>query len=267
MRKRLQKLGLIGLLMVLALPLQSKSVLKVKGAARITYASGIANVRKSQIVGPGRVIFTGKNGRVAMAFADGSRIRVGPNSHFKLIKYNPGTRSIVGRLSKGRVWSRVKKNKNNKVIIRGRYSTAAVLGTTWNFDVSDTSTKTTVLEGSVGVHRPFETISDENPDALMQQTPQPLFPTPAAPGTSNTLSPPTEIASPVHEIAPPIKVVPGPYEVSKEQWLEIVQNQSIEMGANGIASIEQIDPQKWANKDPWFQWNQDMDKNAVNDTE
>src|SRR5690606_34694234 len=116
-------------------------------------------------------------------------------------------------------------------------------------EVTDQTTQTAVFNGSVGIHRP-EDKADEN---LMDSLPP--MNTPEAVQTNHTGA----FQAPV-EIPPPMKAIPGPVEVSMEQWLEIVKNQQITMQDGGKATIQEFDPVKMTQQDEWFRWNQQMDK-------
>jgi hypothetical protein len=161
------------------------------------------------------------------------------------------------KLDKGRVYNNVKPGQGSRVIVRTRYSTATVLGTIYDTALGGLSSKTTVVHGSVGVRLP-ENDAIENIFDKLPELPKPT-PTPASDGGFTA---PTVVENPVHEIQLPLRVVPGPYEVSRDQWLQIVENQQISMGEDGKAQITQIDQAQLQKIDEWFRWNRQMDAQA-----
>lgn len=251
---------LMGLLILSPL-LMAPQTLRVKAGGRVTHVSGNASVKKGQLVKPGQAVTTGSNGRVELTFSDGSRLRIGPASHLLLISDNPATKQTLAQLQKGRVWNQVRPTPNKKMVIRARHSVAAVLGTTFAMEVRPTQTQTTVVKGSVGIHRPFGEAEASSAD-IFGKTPASFpSPTPAAP--QQPLSPPKPIDSPVYEIPSPVRVIPGPVEVSLEQWLQIVENQEIIMGEEGKAEVRTLDPVQRKQSDAWFLWNTQMDAQPV----
>lgn len=255
--KKTYGLGLGTLLLLLPLLLGAKTV-SVSGSSRVSFVSGSANVKAAQLVNPGYRVRTGSTGRVVLAFANGHRLRVGPNSDLVLISYNPQKRHTLIGLTKGRVWNNVKPKSGNRVVVRGRHATAAVMGTIYDIEVSDQETTTRVIEGNVGVRRPEDEASNTIFDHLPALSDIAEQDTNNAPQTA--FAPPVEIANPVHEIPSPVTVVPGPYEVSLDEWLQIVENQQISMRSDGKARIETIDPAALQQSEEWFRWNRQMDK-------
>lgn len=235
--------------------LMSARTVAISQYARVSYVSGRANVRAAQLVSPGNWVRTGSNGRVVLAFSNGHRLRVGPASHIKLVSYRPKSKQTLVHVNKGKVWNRVR--RGHRVVVRTRHSTATVLGTAYNIDTQDTQTRTQVFDGSVGVTR-----AENQPEQeLFQQLPALRShpdKTPAAPQTGFTA--PTEVKLNVHEIPLAVSVIPGPYAVAQDQWLEIIKNQEITMQTDGEANIRQIDPKALVQSDEWLRWNQTMDQ-------
>lgn len=250
------RLGLICLFVVLAGLLSSATNLTVTSAGRVTYVAGVVNVRMSQLVGPGYRLRTGNNGRVELTFANGHRLRIGPMSDLLLVAKPQQTKTLL-HLNQGRVWNNVKPGAGNNVVVRTKYSTASVLGTIYDTTLGGLSSKTTVLHGSVGVHRP----ENEPVENLFESVP--ALPSPTPTPKSNSFQAPTVIANPVHQVQSTIRVVPGPYTVSQDQWLQIIENQQVSMAADGKADIRTVDPAELQKTDEWFRWNQQMDAKAA----
>ncbi len=234
--------------------LMSARTVAISKYARVSYVTGKANVRASQLVAPGNWIRTGSNGRVVLAFANGHRLRIGPATHIKLVSYRPQNKQTLVQVDKGKVWNRVK--PGHRVVVRTRHSTATVLGTAYNVNTQETQTQTQVFDGSVGVTR-----AENQPEQeLFKQLPG-LHAQPAnTPPTPAAFTAPTEVKLDIHELPLAVTVVPGPYAVAQDQWLEIIKNQEITMQTDGQADIRQIDPKALVQSDEWLRWNQTMDQ-------
>lgn len=235
--------------------LMSARTVAISQYARVSYVTGNANVRASQLVSPGNWIRTGSNGRVVLAFSNGHRLRIGPATHIKLVSYRPEKKQTLVHVNKGKIWNRVK--PGHRVVVRTRHSTATVLGTAYNVNTQENQTQTQVFDGSVGVTR-----AENQPEQeLFQQLPalHSLLPK-TAPTPQAAFTAPSEVKLNVHEIPLAITVVPGPYAVAQDQWLEIIKNQEITMQTGGEANIRQIDPKALVQSDEWLRWNQTMDQ-------
>lgn len=255
----------IAVLVACSAPWAESKTVGVKTGALVTQLVGnnqlIAGgktypLKTRQVVSPGHRIKTGANGRAELTFADGTRLRLGPVTDLTLVYQNPSQNHTITRLNQGKAWNNVKPGGNKKFVTQGRHSTNAVLGTVYDVEVNVSVTISNVFHGNVGVHRPFE--DEDNPETIIESTPKQFEPTPQA---TAGFGPPRQIENPVHEVPPPMKVIPGPYAVSLDQWLQIVENQRIEMNADGKASVTEFDLDELVKKNEWIRWNQLLDKN------
>jgi len=113
----------------------------------------------------GSIIRTGADGRATLRWADGTTLRVGPNSTLTIDKcrFDKRHASTLSHftLSAGRVWVHVVKmlSAESKFEISTPTATAGVRGTAFAMDVaSDGATSVLVYDGLVEVHagdRPF----------------------------------------------------------------------------------------------------------------
>lgn len=227
----------------------SLPVVAVSGTGRVAAVSGVTNVRAGQLVSPGARLTTGRNGQIVLLFANGHRLRVGPNTNMVLMSHQPQKRQTLLTLNKGRVWNAVQPGQKNRVVVRTRHTTATVMGTAFDMQVSDAATETTVFEGRVAVKASEPELPTNIFDVLPELAAAPVEP-------QNTgLQAPTEIASPVREVQLPLRAVPGPYQVSLEQWLEIIANQQIVMRADGQAEVRLFEPEVLRSADEWYRLN------------
>ena len=223
-------------------------VAAVSGTGRVAAVAGSTNVRVGQLVSPGARLNTGRNGQIVLVFTNGHRLRVGPNTNMVLMSHQPKKRQTLLALNKGRVWNAIQPGKKNRVVVRTRHTTASVMGTAFDMQVADDMTQTTVFEGRVAVKASEPEVPDNIFDMLPMATPSPE-------PQNTSLQAPTEIASPVHEVQLPLRVVPGPYQVSLDQWLEIIANQQIVMRADGQAEVRLFEPEALRSADDWYRLN------------
>jgi hypothetical protein len=252
-------------LILMASPvLMGAQTLAVRAGARVTYVSGAASVKKGQLLKPGQHVTTGNSARVELTFSDGSRLRVGPASHMILVQDQPAQKHTLIHLNRGRVWNQVRPAPGKKVMLRTRHAVAAVLGTTYSVNCEQKQTRTAVIKGAVGVHLPFAE-NDLPVEHIFERVPL-LSDKPSVSDTSVQDAPfqaPHQIQSPIHEVPSPVKVVPGPRSVGLNEWLQLVENQEITLGAEGQAEVRMIDPVQQQKQDVWFQWNAQMDMQPV----
>lgn len=224
--------------------------LAAPGAAVVTYAQGPVNVKLRQQVAIGQVVKTGKNARAVLAFADGTQLRVGPSSSLRVTRNRrQGNRwETFVENTVGRLYAKVVPGRG-RFAVKGPHAVAAVTGTIFSVDELTDLTGINVYDGGVGIHRPTEdeVQLEKSLEMLPLPSPKPEWP-------------PSEVPPPVHEVPPPVRVVPGPTEVPVDRWLEIVENQRIQVGPDGQSLVTEIDPAKLAQQDEWVRWNQQQDR-------
>ena len=141
-------------------------------------------------------------------------------------------------LSIGRLWTKGKKltSPSSRYNINTPTAISAVHGTTYDLFVDmDGSTELRVFQGEVRVYNPFvkKKPSDEYSSPYFQE--------------------PREISGP--------RPVPGPREVSKEEWTRIVvsQFQKVVLYKTGRPKTDSFDPQEVSNE-AWVRWNNERDR-------
>ncbi|MBN2008988.1 FecR domain-containing protein [candidate division KSB1 bacterium] len=209
----------------------------------VTYVEGQANLTKKDstksekllanvVVYPGDMIKTGSDGRVELIINRESVVRMKENSELTIEAYRDlakdnGKTSL--NFSLGSVWTKMKQFKDNVSRFELELPTAiaGVHGTVYQSTVnSDHSAEVKVYDGEVAVSGK-----------------QPQKPT--------TLQP-------LHEVPGP-QQVPGPHEVTMEQWTTIVRAmQSIRIDSQGKPT-NAVSFQKNPN-DSWEKWNEERDK-------
>lgn len=222
-------------------------VAAVSGTGRVAAIAGITNVSVGQLIAPGARLTTGRNGQIVLLFGNGHRLRVGPNTNMVLVSHQVQQKRTLLAMNTGRVWQAVKPGQNNRVVVRTRHTTASVMGTAFDMQVSETETRTTVFEGRVAV----KASEPEVPDNIFD-----ILPTASAQQTEPLAwQAPREVGNPVQEIQLPIRAVPGPYQVSQADWLEIGVHQQIIMRADGQAEVQLVEPHALRSADDWYRLN------------
>lgn len=242
----------------------------VKSVGKVTKLIGSAQIRKEDkgnwivlkqgmFVGVKDRIQVFKGAKLELTFVDGTKLRMGGNTDLNIKQYKHGSKDNPAKsfikLNNGRIWAKLSKGKN-KLGIQGKMATCMVAGTCYRMESDDESTVTTVYEGAVGIHLPFENVSEEEISTTLETFPQ--LKKEDKTSSPKPFTPPTVIEGP-KEIPCPVKVVPGPREVSMNEWLQIVENQQIVMKEGGKAFISEIDLKK-ERQDEWIRWNEKLDK-------
>ena len=173
----------------------------------------------------GHYIRTGRNGIVALALPDKSRVRLAPNSLFRIERVSfpeHKPRAFSAKLFLGRLWAKVTRRAG---IPPGRFQTrtptivAGVRGTVYDLKAeTDMSATVLVYDGTVGV----------SPSQMIE-------------------------GGPKEEMA-------WPQEVSEQKWKEIVLGrlQKLRVGPDGVPDKPVIfDPEE--EKDQWSEWNRKRD--------
>jgi hypothetical protein len=223
-------------------------------AGKVTFLKGVAQrgsvdkgpfkpLKRNDDVKEGEFLKTGADSRVEVKLADGSLVRLAPNSTLRLGTAKAGegadTEKGQSKLTAGKMWASVTKavGGESKFAVRTENAVAGVRGTTFRVNAEeDGSTVVKVYEGAVAVSN------------------GPLVEKKKAAGDKG----PVDFQG-RKEIAPPFK------EVSLQEWEKIVgKMMSIKVAVNGDqAEPEQFTAQNDA-KDTadqeWVAWNQEMDK-------
>lgn len=113
-----------------------------------------------QVLDEGQHVKTGRRSRTALLFTDNSQMRLNQNSLLivKSVLDDQG-QSTRFRLNQGRAWVK-SKNIPDKLLMETPSSVAAIRGTDWDIEVTDTgTTRLTVLHGEVELSNEFGAVS------------------------------------------------------------------------------------------------------------
>ncbi|MEE4311268.1 MAG: FecR family protein [candidate division KSB1 bacterium] len=190
--------------------------------------------RLNSPVHDGDNIKTGKEARCEIKLKKSGVVRIDEKTVFKL-KMSASGISEKSFLSLGKIWMNIKSlfGSDKRIAIQTPTAVCSVRGTIFRVD-ADSSTRVAVYDGSVDVGP--ENASMSQPVAPQQRAPRSLKP--------------VEIEGP-HEIPPP-------FEVTLDQWVQIVAGYQIEVRSDGKYAKSKINKRSDAQSD-WIRWNQERD--------
>ena len=237
-----------------------------KSSARVSLITGnlysveknkLIKVSKGYVVKVNSRLKTDKKSKAEIIFSDGSRVRLSENTDITLVKTRNDDNHGFFKMLSGRLWANITQKTKNRFAVQGKTATLAVLGTTFDIEVEKNKTDIAVFEGSVGVQLPDQDINSFNNklDQLKLNIDDNK--------ESTKIQKPDKIDKPVQEIEKPFKVIEGPHKVSKEEWLEIVDNQKISVDNKGLGIVSELKPEE-IKEDEWIQWNKTLDSKSSN---
>lgn len=183
----------------------------------------------------GDQIKTAAESRCEVKLNDGSVIRIGENSLFDFEESNLSktTKQIDASIKRGKFWANILKlkGKQDKFEVKSPTAVCAIRGTIYRVE-TDSTTRVAVYDGEVDVG-PSQNLREQ-----LQQQPRP-------PG------PPVQIPGPTE--------MPGPYQITLEQWTRLVQGYQLEIRGDGRYAKSKIDTTAEMQVD-WVRWNKERDR-------
>ncbi len=186
-------------------------------------------------------IRTAAKSRCEITLTGGGKVRIGENSELVLTEANvkPMTKEFNATLKSGNAWVSAKAafGEKKNVSIRTPTAVAAIRGTVYRTQAGEDESSVLVYEGKVDVNQPSNTEQEQ------QDT---------EPGGK-----PKFKLGPVQEIQAPTEVA-GPYEVSLEDWITLVEGMQINVRKDGKYNMFEFDKTVDA-ADEFVQWNKELD--------
>jgi hypothetical protein len=253
--KRVLLSGLLCLILVSENP-AAKAVKKAGSLAQVSFMVGNAKkrasrqkkwtgIRLNQKIKDGDWIKTAEEERVELKLKDGSIMRISEKAEV-VISGKTG-KSCRTDLKKGKIWCNIKKlgQKREDFEVSSGTAVAAIRGTVFRMgkNQDDSSTTVAVYSGKVDVG-PDKTLKDKIDTGKNKKKP-------------GSLEVREEVAGPTE--------VPGPYEVSLEEWVTIVAGMQINIRPDGKYDKREINEQKDA-EDAWVKFNQKRDQDLKEKT-
>ena len=191
-------------------------------------------------------IRTRAKSRAEISLTGGGKMRIGEKSELELLQADVMgmKKDYNANLKKGNVWVSAKAGFGEKknVAVRTPTAVAAIRGTKYRVEAGEEESSVLVYEGEVEVIRP-ETLQKMRREALKKKQQQG--------------GPPKFRLGPVQEIEAPTQVA-GPYEVSLEDWISLVDGMQINLRADGKYDMCEFDKEADAQSD-WVKWNEELD--------
>ncbi len=186
-------------------------------------------------------IRTAAKSRCEITLTGGGKVRIGENSELVLTAANvkPMTKNFNATLKKGNAWVSAKAafGEKKNVSIRTPTAVAAIRGTVYRTQAGEDESSVLVYEGKVDVNQP------SNMEQEQKET---------KPGGK-----PKFKLGPLQEIQAPTEVA-GPYEVSLEDWITLVEGMQINVRKDGKYNMFEFDKTVDA-ADEFVQWNKELD--------
>lgn len=193
------------------------------------------------------VIKTLAKSRCEITLVGGGKLRIGENSELEITEANvkPMEKNFGATLKKGDVWVAAKAafGEKKNVAVRTPTAVAAIRGTKYRAKSGQEESSVLVYEGKVDVNA-----AKNVTEARSQQMKQGFQPQGGAPKFK--LGPVTEIQAPTQ--------VAGPYEVSLEDWVSLVEGMQINVRKDGKYSMFKFDQDTDAGLD-FVKWNKEQD--------
>ena len=191
-------------------------------------------------------IRTRAKSRAEISLTGGGKMRIGEKSELELLQADVMgmKKDYNANLKKGNVWVSAKAGFGEKknVAVRTPTAVAAIRGTKYRVEAGEEESSVLVYQGEVEVNRP-ENLQKMRRDALEKKQQQG--------------GPPKFRLGPVQEIEAPTQVA-GPYEVSLEDWISLVEGMQINLRADGKYHMFEFDKEADAQSD-WVKWNEELD--------
>ena len=193
------------------------------------------------------VIKTLAKSRCEITLVGGGKVRIGENAELEITEANvkPMEKNFGATLKKGNIWVAAKAafGEKKSVAVRTPTAVAAIRGTKYRAKAGDDESSVLVYEGKVDVNA-----AKNVTEARKQQMRQGFQPPGAAPKFK--IGPVTEIQAPTQ--------VAGPYEVSLEDWVSLVEGMQINVRKDGKYSMFKFDQDVDAGLD-FVKWNKEQD--------
>jgi|TARA_B100000953_G_scaffold80741_1_gene65766 hypothetical protein len=194
------------------------------------------------------IIKTLAKSRCEITLIGGGKLRIGQNSELEITQASvkPMEKNFGATLKKGDVWVAAKAafGEKKNVAVRTPTAVAAIRGTKYRAKAGQDESSVLVYDGKVDVNAAKNVI-----DARKQQMKQ-GGPQGAAGAPKFKLGPVTQVQAPTQ--------VAGPYEVSLEDWVSLVEGMQINVRKDGKYSMFKFDQDTDAGLD-FVKWNKEQD--------
>ena len=193
------------------------------------------------------IVKTLAKSRCEITLVGGGKLRIGQNSELEITEANvkPMEKNFGATLKKGDVWVAAKAafGEKKNVAVRTPTAVAAIRGTKYRAKAGEDESSVLVYDGKVDVNAAKNVIDARN-QQMREGGPQ------GGAAPKFKLGPVTEIQAPTQ--------VAGPYEVSLEDWISLVEGMQINVRKDGKYSMFKFDQDADAGLD-FVKWNKEQD--------
>ena len=193
------------------------------------------------------IVKTLAKSRCEITLVGGGKLRIGQNSELEITEANvkPMEKNFGATLKKGDVWVAAKAafGEKKNVAVRTPTAVAAIRGTKYRAKAGEDESSVLVYDGKVDVNAAKNVIDARN-QQMRQGGPQ------GGAAPKFKLGPVTEIQAPTQ--------VAGPYEVSLEDWVSLVEGMQINVRKDGKYSMFKFDQDEDDGLD-FVKWNKELD--------
>ncbi|MCH8069928.1 MAG: FecR domain-containing protein [Candidatus Marinimicrobia bacterium] len=189
-------------------------------------------------------IRTKARSRAEITLTGGGKMRMGENSELELTEASvkPMKKDFNANLSKGKIWVSAKAafGEKKNVAIRTPTAVAAIRGTKYRVEAGEEESSVLVYDGKVDVNW-VENVQEKRKDQIEKKGG----------------GPPKFKLGPVQEVEAPEQVA-GPYEVTLEEWITLVEGMQINIRKDGKYYMFEFDKDTDSDLD-WVKWNKERD--------
>ena len=203
-----------------------------------------SRAKPNQPVFQGNIIRTQPKSRCEITLTGGGKVRIGENSELELndADVKPMVKNLNANLKKGNVWVSAKAafGEKKNIAIRTPTAVAAIRGTKYRAKAGDDESSVKVYDGKVDVNQLKKVIDERNKMRRTLAPEKPKFK-----------------LGPVEEIGAPTEVA-GPFEVTLEEWVSLVEGMQINVRKDGKYHLFKFDQATDAEND-FVKWNREQD--------
>jgi len=188
-------------------------------------------------------IQTKAKSRAEITLSGGAKVRIGESSELELTEANvkPLQKNHNANLNSGKIWVSAKAafGEKKNVVIRTPTAVAAIRGTKYRVNAGEEESSVLVYDGEVDVNW-AQNVREMREEQVPKGKGKPKFK-----------------LGPVQKVEAPEQVA-GPYEVTLEEWITLVEGMQINVRKDGKYHMFEFDQGADAELD-WVQWNEELD--------
>jgi len=200
--------------------------------------------KPNQLVFEGNIIRTLQKSRCEITLTGGGKVRIGEQSELVLnqVSVRPMVKNFSANLKKGNIWVSAKAafGEKKNISVRTPTAVAAIRGTKFRAKSGEDESSVLVYDGKVDVNQAKNAIEKRKEMRKSLAPEKPKFK-----------------LGPVEEVDAPTEVA-GPFEVTLEEWISLVDGMQINVRKDGKYHLFKFDQKTDAEQD-FVKWNKEQD--------